>query len=681
MNETDQKYYDIVKRSMRTILESNDHLLTDVRPSDWAEQHRVMTSDVSPYPGKFSYKRTPYLIEPVNCLSPSHPARIIAVMKGAQIGFSTGVIESGIGWIMDQNPGNIMFLTGDKELSKESMERKIDQMIDSCGLRAIIGPQTIRKRNQRTGDTSHSKEFPGGTLTADSIQNLGKKMRQRSMRYGFIDDFEAAPKSDKQAGSTTALIETRFKAYHNIMKLFYISTPELKHTSNIEPVYLLGDQRHYFVPCPRCGEFIDLHWSVKMDGDTKDKAGIYYEVDKSGKYKEGSTGYVCQKCGDFFTDKHKYEMNLAGIWKPTAEGSEPGYYSYLINSLYAPPGMTNWEGYVREWIKANPNGEHPNVPLLKTFINTVLGQTYEDRGASTSANYISKQVRDYEIGLIPEELSIKDGNGSIVLLTCACDLNGFTDDARLDYEIVAWSESGSSYSVKHGSIGTFINRRKEEPAEGRDIRTYRNQESNNVWDEFTDIISRIYKTDTGREMKIMMTGVDTGNFTIYANTYIDNCGYMVIGLKGKDDDQARKPNADTPYFKLSLEKSNLFLIYVNLVKDELAEKMNLRWNDRSLPQPPGFMNFPQPSEGLYNMKSFFSHFESEHRIAERNKQGEITGMLWVKKHSSVMNHFWDCRVYNVALKQIMASIVCKEVGVKYPSWQTYVKIIQGKFQN
>jgi len=37
-------------------------------------------------------------------------------------------------------------------------------------------------------------------------------------------------------------------------------------------------------------------------------------------------------------------------------------------------------------------------------------------------------------------------------------MNGTEQDARMDYEVVAWSESGATYSIKHGSIGTFIPR-------------------------------------------------------------------------------------------------------------------------------------------------------------------------------------------------------------------------------
>jgi len=79
------------------LIDGSEYLLSNMKPSDWAEANRIMTTDVSPFPGKFSFDMTPYLREPLDCMSPNHPARIVVTMKGAQIGFSTGVIENAVG--------------------------------------------------------------------------------------------------------------------------------------------------------------------------------------------------------------------------------------------------------------------------------------------------------------------------------------------------------------------------------------------------------------------------------------------------------------------------------------------------------------------------------------------------------------------------------------------------------
>ncbi|MGB0881865.1 MAG: terminase gpA endonuclease subunit [Vicingaceae bacterium] len=615
---------------------------------------------------------------PVKCITVDNESHLYLAGEGyIPTHNSTGVIENGVGFIIDQQPGNILFLTGHADLAEEAMSGKIDNMIDQCGLRDMIRPNVLRKKNQRTGDTNKSKEFPGGSLTAGAAGNH-KLLRQRSVRYGFIDDYDAAKHSTKESGSTQEMIEQRFAAYASKKKLYFISTPELKQTSNIEPVYELGDQRRYHVPCPCCGDYIILEWTIQVDGKTY---GITYDIDDEGNLIEGSVGYKCQSCGGFFSDKNKDEMLKHGFWKPTAKPSEEGYYSYHISALYSPSGMDDWEKYVRQYLKANPVDGEVDEGKMQTFVNLCLGLTYEEKGKSPKSNKLQKNIRDYNIGILPEKISDNDGNGKIMLLTCACDLNGKIDDARLDYEIVAWTETGSSYSIKHGSIGTFIPRENQiKNKVDREHWTYKIGEPNNVWEPFLDIIDTIYETDTGRRMKISITGVDTGN-TYEGNAYAfvesqRGTDRVVYGLKGKDKDRSRRIEADTPSFKRSRERDDLYLVEGNMIKDKLSDTMEMNWN-KNYDQPPGFMNFPLPSERLYSYKYYFSHFESEHRIVEKNRNGAGVSMRWVKKNSAVQNHLWDCRIYNIALKDIFTFLFCKDIGLKTGSWKDVVDVFLG----
>lgn len=677
---TDQLWKQIVN-----VAEATKPTLSDIDPSDWTEAHRVMTTDVSAFPGPFRYDRTPYLKEVVDCLSPYHPARVISVMKGSQIGFSTGVIEAGIGWIISENPGNILFLTGNADLTEDAMNKKIDQMIESCGLRHLIRPNTMRKKNMRTGDTSKSKEFPGGSLIANSASNH-KFLRQFSVQYGFIDDFDAAKKATKQSGSTTFMIEQRFASFMDKMKLFYISTPELKQTSNIEPLFLLGDQRRWHMPCECCGEYIPWFWEIDIEGgEGKEKGGITWKTNNHGQLISGSVGYVCQKCGGFFDDSNKQDLLMAGEWRPTTEAKKKDYVSYHISSLYAPPGMFNWEIYVGKWLEANPPGGTQKTELQQAFDNLVLGETFVQRGESPKANDLQKNVRNYQVGTIPESLSIRDGNGKIVLLTCACDLNGTENDARLDFEILAWSESGSTYSVRHGSIGTFV------PMEGsknkkddREHFSYDQAKPNNVWTILKKMLKEPITTDTGRRMSIFLTGIDCGHYSVYAYAFLDKAagyGINAFGLKGKDVEKHFKLGIDLPPFRIGRERSNLYLVEVNRLKDDLAELMKLKWTRNDGDQPIGFMNYPEPSQGLYGFANYFEHFEAEHRVLE-TKEGSAIAARWVKKNSASQNHFWDVRVYNMVLRDILVELIKKDLpkdekGVTF-AWSDVVKIILKK---
>jgi len=668
--------------NIEQLLDASVFTLSTQKPSEWAEEHRVMTSDVSPFPGRFNYNRTPYLREIVDTLSPNHPARIIAIMKGAQIGFSTGVIESGIGYIISQQPGNILFLSGHQELSEEAMNTKIDQMIDSCGLRQLIRPSVIRKKNMRTGDTSQSKEFPGGRLVSGSANNH-KLLRQRSVRYGFIDDFEAVRGSSKESGDTTKMIEQRFAAYGDQMKLYYISTPEKDATSNIKKVYELGDKRKWHIPCPCCGSFIALEWTVPMKKNPEEKGGITWKLDSNNKLVEDSVGYLCQECGDFFTDARKHELNLAGQWIPTAEPSQMGYYSYHLSSLYAPVGMYDWKHYVRDYLAANPVDAPQKVGLQQAFDNLCLGLTFAEESETPTANLLEQfNIRSYEVGQVPEELSVRDGNGSIVLLTCAADLNGLVDDARLDYEVVGWAESGASYSITHGSIGTFIPRENTlKVKEDREPWSYKRKSAKSVWAEFDKLMETLFDTGTDRKMRIHFTGVDTGYCEEQAYDYIDNWQHggrrqFVVGLKGDKEATYVRSGIDLPTFKIGKARTNLYIVQGPVIKDDLAELMKLRWQKGSgEPQPSGFMNYPTPSGGLYLRSNFFSHYEAEHRVAE--VKAGVAGTKWEKKSSNSQNHLWDCRVYNHALRDIVVYETAKMLKIPNGkmSWKEYVDVV------
>lgn len=649
--------------------------LSNIKPSAWVEQNIVMGQ---PFPGPFRYTKTPYAREIIDCLAPDHPARWVAVMKGLQIGISAGVIIPGLGYIIKEQPANTYFTVGAPDLVDKSVE-KLDLMIDRANLRQYIKPQVKRIRNSKSGDTNSKKDFSGGFINITTANNH-KEWRDVSLKYGFIDDFEAAKSASKESGSTRKLIEGRFAAYKDTHKIFYISTPELKETSNIEPAYLLGDQRKYLIPCPCCHEFIELRLNV-TDGlgtiwkePMPEGAGLVWELDNAGRVIDGSVGYVCPLCAGYFKDNHKQQFLNDGRWHPSAEPSQMGYYSYHISSLYAPAGMYDWKHYAHNYVECHPQGQARKEAEYKTFINTCLGITYEGAAEAPKATSIMKNIRDYEVNEIPERLSIADGNGRIVLLTCGSDMNGKFDDARLDWEILAHSETGATYSIAHGSIGTFIPRQGQKVTD-RAHWTYEHNMPNSVWPEFAKIITQNFKTDTGRDMSVYITALDVGAYAQAGGyPFLDWCfgkNINVIGVKGDKEEKYMLLNKDIRVHKKSLERPlDMYILQVGLIKDRLAEYMNLRW-DKDEAQPANFMNYPQPSDGLYQYSNYFEHYEAEHRTTVTNKDSSVS-YRWQKKNSAVQNHLFDCRIYNMAIRDIMLSQFAEEWKVKDLTWQEWV---------
>jgi len=668
---------DIYRSQVEDIIAYGIAQISSIRPSDWTEQNVVMPG--KPFPGPFSYSRTPYMREIIDCLSPDHPARKVALMKGAQIGGSAGVIYPALGWIIANSPANTFVTVGHEDLVPEAMG-KLDTLIDNAGLRKLIRPTAMRRRNNKTGDTNNKKEFGQGYIIVASANNH-KVIRQRDLMYGFFDDIESVRSASKESGNTLDLLEQRFAAYGDSHKIYYISTPERAGNSNIYNAYIRGDQRRFLLPCPCCGEMIALEWNIDIDGNA---AGIFWKLDNHERLIEDSVGYICQKCAGFFKDNNKQRMLNDGIWNPTAIPSRPDFFSYHLSALYAPVGMFDWKHYVYKYLEANPIGQPRIEKKHQTHVNVCLGLPYEEETEAPKANAIQKNTRPYDIGTVPERLSQADGNGNIVMLTCAADMNGKMEegnhDVRLDFEILAWSESGATYSIKHGSIGTFIPRETAKQKQiDRKKWTYEDKKPNSVWPEFEQILGETFKTDTGREMNIMITGLDCGHHSTHAYGFIDRTNYNVYGLKGDKEDKYLRFGQDVRVFKPALERSKLFILQVGVIKDRLSEYMALNWHDAEMQQPSNFMNFPQPADGLYQFSNFFEHFETEHRVLLKNEDGEGVSARWVKKTSTVQNHMWDCRVYNLALQLIIIDIISKELKNKL-TWGDVCAILQGTYK-
>lgn len=659
--------------------------LVKMLPSDWVEQNIILPDGVSRYKGPFSYNISPYAKEIVNRIASDDPARVVSVMKCAQIGLTQGLIIPALAYIISEDAYPMLFMAGDKELAKTSIRERFDPIMQSSGLQGLIRPSVIRAKNQRTGDTDFSKEYAGGRLTVEGTNNVDK-MRQISVKHIFADDWEAAPRNDKKEGSLRKLMEGRQTSYGNVAKTYFVSTPTIKQTSNIEPVYLLGDQRKWHWCCPHCEKWIDLQWRVQKEDGTY--AGIVYEVDEYGQLINSSVRYRCQLCGEDIRESQKYDLNLAGRWIPTAKAKIENYYSYHLNALVIPPGFVTWVDLVKEWMEACPMNQPVNKAMLQTFLNIRMGETWEEQGESPKVLELMHNTGGYKPGEIPDITSEEIGNGKIILLTLACDLNGLmsregyttVEDARLDWELVAHTAGGQTYSVDHGSIGTFRRSRdmtkEERDRDGDRYKyTYALNQPNSVWPHFEKVMRKEWPTQSGNYMKVNLTVVDTGFFTRNARQFIESfTDLMIVGIKGRVETNYRVISKDTPTISRSREARNLYLIQVNQLKDIVSESMKLR-SGMDGTQPEGFMNFPEPEGGKYTLKSYFTHYEGEKRT-EVMQNDEVIGFTWEKKTSQSQNHFWDVRIYNIAARDIYLDLVrIMDPRIKSLTWSDFILMV------
>jgi phage terminase large subunit GpA-like protein len=79
----------------------------DLTVSEWADQYRMLASRASAEPGRYRTKRTPYMREIKDALSPNHTAQRVVFMKAAQVG-ATEAGNNMIGFVIAHAPGPML---------------------------------------------------------------------------------------------------------------------------------------------------------------------------------------------------------------------------------------------------------------------------------------------------------------------------------------------------------------------------------------------------------------------------------------------------------------------------------------------------------------------------------------------------------------------------------------------
>src|SRR3954453_14934423 len=95
--------------------------------SQWADQNRILPES-APEPGEYRTSRTPYIRDIMDCLAPSSLTREEDFMKGTQIG-ATEASFCWIGFVIDQNPANILCVLPDQATAKEWSQQRLSNLV------------------------------------------------------------------------------------------------------------------------------------------------------------------------------------------------------------------------------------------------------------------------------------------------------------------------------------------------------------------------------------------------------------------------------------------------------------------------------------------------------------------------------------------------------------------------
>lgn len=525
--------------------------------------------------------------------------------KSKRVGY-TKCLVAAVGCLIEQKNRNGAIWQPTDGDAKDFVIDEIDTALRDV---PILGEKLKCHVGQKSKyNTNEKKVFHGATLDIKGGKSA-KNFRRMTKDFAIYDETDGFDVDIDKEGSCFELGDGRLDSAP-FPKSIRGSTPKTKGVSLIEGAVKKSDKIFYrFVKCPHCGAmqrlvFENLKWD-DMDHETahyvckENGCVIHYKdypyMDKNGRW-ETLDGYFYKELADSF---HDPEGNI--IEKPKRIGAKIwAAYSYL----------RPWSYIAFKWISAKRDLKNGNKSTLKTIVNTVLGETYEERGESVESTGLKNRRENYHYNEgIPNE---------ILVVTVGADVQG-GKDARIELEILGHGLENETWSIDYVVI----------PGD---------PEKQSVWDHLDDQLSRRFTRYDGVELGVAGAFIDSG----FKTTHV----YRFTGPRRARNIFATKGvNTGTICNKGSwqgdkLKKSRAILRTVNV--DEAKETIFYRLDQISSPGP-GYCHFP----GHYEDK-YFDQIVNEQK-KEKRKAGRLIGYEWRIIKSHLGNEPLDCRSYNLGI--------------------------------
>lgn len=562
----------LFQRVIRDCLKPNEELLV----SEWAERYRVLDSG-SNLAGKWSNEVTPYLTGIMDTLNDAY-IREIYLCKGTQLGGTEALINM-VMYITHQSPAPTMIVYPSDDLAKDISSERLKPAFQ-------LTPEVWQRFQERKSKELKLK-FSSMTLYLTGAGSPSK-LASKPIKYLFFDEIDKLGGASKKEASPYNLAKERTRTYRAQRKIFACSTPTLK-TNYIWKLHESADEvRHYMVPCPYCGEFIELAFDqIKFCEDPDKKL--------SPQERAATAEYVCQECGCIIEDRQKPEMLRKGKWVAVRKKgkSQPKSVGFWISALYSV--FTTWEDAAEEFLKSKDDPEE-----LQNFVNSWLAEPWEDTKLKTNADTVMERQTDLPEFTVPPWARFLTG-GVDVQENC------------LYWVVRAWGPNITSQLVARGQALDFS--------------------------EVERVMNTPYLTQDGQPMVVSLTLIDSGYNADDTYEFCVNNQDWALPVKGAS-------NPTNTHYKLSkVNRTDSRAYGITLVivdggkyKDMINSRMR-RENGTG-----AWMVFNGVDRTYAEMVT------AEHKV--NVKSGSRTVQKWVPKREHIDNHYLDAEVYAMAAADI-----------------------------
>ena len=438
--------------------------------SEWAGKYRMLDSKSSAIPGPWNNDITPYLTGVMDEFNNYETSKIIFV-KPTQVG-GTEALQNMIGYIVMQDPAPTMIVYPTETLAKSISENRLQPM-----LRAI--PELARRFDENS--QLLELQFDGMYLTLAG-SNSPSGLASKPIRFVLMDEVDKYPGTSGKEADPIKLATERTKTFHD-KKIYITSTPTLK-TGHIWKEKESADiEKHYFVPCPHCGEYIELKFSnIRFP----DEEGMTY-ADRA----EFAT-YICQECGCAITDADKNNMIRHGEWRIVRHNTQyVRSVAFWINTLYSP--FVRWADIVKEFLTTKDDPD-----LFQNFVNSWLAEPWEDTKLKTSAELVLERQTELPEYVVPSWAKILTGGVDV-------------QETSLYWSIRAWGDYLTSQNIAHGQVLSF--------------------------NDIDNIMNAEYLNENGEPMIVNLCLVDSGDQTDIVYDFCATHSDYALPVKGSSHAQ------------------------------------------------------------------------------------------------------------------------------------------------
>lgn len=551
--------------------------------SEWAEQYRYVSPQRSARPGLWKNDVVPFARGIMDAVT-EPMVRKIVLMKSSQVA-GTEIIINILCYFIHMDPSLMLYIAEIEDKARAWTNEAFDPTIaESPELnRCFFGGIADRSadNNQRV------KRFKGGQLTigwASSPAQLSSRPA-RVVCFDEVDAFEPTAEGD-----AVKLAEARTKTFGDSKKIILVSSPRDKENSIIEREFLGGDQREFYVPCPQCDELQTLKW-----GGPDAAFGVKWDEDEPE-----NAWYLCEFNGCVIEQDEKQDMLSKGRWLAGAEFR--GTASFKINEIYSP--FTNWGDMATAWLEAKKHRD-----TLKVFVNTSLGETWEEEG---------EKIEFDDLNLLRDDYANEVPLG-VQFLTAGVDVQ----NDRLECEVVGWGRDNESWSI--------------------DYQIFQGSPSlDDVWDELEAYLRRPF-IGIDREFHIKAACIDSGGDHTdevyrFCKKHAMRRWFAVKGLSTPGNPLVNKPTRNNRI------RVKLFGIGTDTAKDEIFSYLRVGEAGK-----PGACHFPdrEPYDEAY-----FKQLACSEVKRTKFVQGRAV-KYYAKVSEAVRNEALDVRVYASAAREIV----------------------------